>query len=37
MANFTDEELCIIAIILDEETEEKEKKTPKRRKWMHEV
>ncbi|KAL4101085.1 hypothetical protein QTP88_021105 [Uroleucon formosanum] len=31
MENFTDEELCIIAIILDEETEEK-KKTPKRRK-----
>jgi len=35
MANFTDEELCIIAIILDEETEEE--KTPKRRKWVHEA
>jgi len=37
MANFTDEELCIIAIILDEETEQEEKKTPKRRKWVHEA
>jgi len=36
MANFTDEELVIIAIILDEETDEKDK-TPKRRKWVHEA
>jgi hypothetical protein len=36
MANFTDEELSIISIILDEETEEK-KKTLKKRMWMHEV
>jgi hypothetical protein len=31
MTNFTDEDLCIIAIILDEETEQ----TSKKRKWVH--
>jgi hypothetical protein len=34
MANFTDEELCIVAIILDEETE---LLNPKKRKWVHEA
>jgi hypothetical protein len=37
LTNFTDEELCIITIILDEETEEEKKKIPKRRKWVHEA
>lgn len=37
MANLIDEELCIITIILNEETDEQYKKTPKRRKWTHEA
>lgn len=34
ITNFTDEELCIIAITLDEETEQL---NPKKRKWVHEA